>query len=180
MSLSKLLMLDLGSGLAGASQAMKARGWQVVTVDINPAFEPDIVADLTTFTWDGPRPDLIWGSPPCNEFSREFMPWCKTGVAPDMSLVLACLRIIREARPRYWVIENVMGALPWFEEVLGKPKAIYGPFYLWGFFPSPGDFRLKYRKKESFSSRNRAERAKVPHQLSEALALAVEGQRVLT
>lgn len=53
-----LLMLDLCCGLKGASAAMRDRGWEVVR---------------------GRRPDLVWASPPCTEFSRESMPWTKTG-----------------------------------------------------------------------------------------------------
>lgn len=174
-----MLMLDLGCGLKGASAAMKARGWQVITVDINPAFEPDIVADLREWSYTGPRPDLVWCSPPCDEFSRESMPWSKTGNLPDMSIVLACKRIIDECQPRYWVIENVRGAGHYFEPIFGRVRAIYGPFYLWGFFPTPGDFRLIYRKKESYSSKEKAARAMIPAQLSNALTEAIESQLTL-
>jgi site-specific DNA-cytosine methylase len=70
-----MLMLDLFAGRKGASRAMVARGWTVVTVDIDPSYEPDIVGDLRRWSWNGPRPDLLWASPPCDEFSRWFMPW---------------------------------------------------------------------------------------------------------
>ena len=35
-------MLDICAGLGGASQVMRARGWDVVTLDYDPAFECDI------------------------------------------------------------------------------------------------------------------------------------------
>ena len=130
-----LLMLDLFSGLGGASQAMKNRGWHVITVDINPDFQPDIVADVRDWHWHGQRPDLLWASPPCNEFAREFMPWSSTGRDPDRSLVQATLRIVAEAWPRYWILENVRGAVSWIYPLLGSPRTIIGAFYLWGFFP---------------------------------------------
>ena len=38
-----MLMLDLCSGLGGASKAMKERGWDVITVDVNPEFSPDVL-----------------------------------------------------------------------------------------------------------------------------------------
>ena len=172
-----MMILDLCAGLGGASQAMKERGWGVVTVDIDPSFNTDIVADITTWSWQGERPDLIWASPPCNEFAREFMPWCKTGKMPGMKLINACKRIIEECNPRYWVIENVRGAVPY----LGKPRAIVGPFFLWGFFPPLPDFVLDYRKKESMSSSRswKAERAKIPYRLSLEMALTIERQSVL-
>lgn len=170
-----MLMLDLCCGLKGASQAMTDRGWAVVTVDIDPSFDPDIVADLITWSWYGDRPDLIWISPPCTEFARESMPWCRTGLQPDMAIVNAGLRIAKEAQPSAWVLENVRGA----QTYLGPAREIHGPFYLWGNFPPLGKPIRRMRKKESYSSTQKAERAKVPYALSEALAIAVESQLVL-
>lgn len=167
---TKMRMLDLCCGLKGASQAMFDRGWEVITLDIEERFNPDIVVDVRSWKWGGGDLDLIWASPPCVEFSRESMPWCKTGKEPDMSIYHACRRIIGQAKSRYWIIENVRGAVAYF----GTPKSIYGPFYLWGFFPIPGKFKLKYRHKESYPSGRRAERAMIPYTLSENIAKAIE------
>lgn len=172
----KLLMLDIGSGLGGASQAMKSRGWRVLTVDIEPRFNPDFIADARTWSYEGERPDLVWASPPCVEFSRESMPWCRTGSTPDMSIVLGCKRIIDECQPRYWVIENVRGAVSHFRPYLGEPAARVGPFFLWGRFPPLGSIPRDWKKKESYGSKQRAERAKIPGGLSLALAQAIEWQ----
>lgn len=166
----RVLMLDLFSGLGGASQAMRARGWRVVTVDAEPRFQPDVVADLRAWAWDGERPDLVWASPPCDEFARESMPWCKTGRAPDLSLVMATLEIVRRAEPRFWAMENVRGAQRW----IGRAVKHVGPFYLWGWFPEFETLLTSYRKKESYSSTQDAARAKVPAEISIALALAIE------
>lgn len=177
-----MLMLDLGSGLGGASQVMKERGWQVVTVDINPDFKPDIVADLREFSWSGPRPDLVWCSPPCTEFAKFAMPcWydTKSLPEPDMSLVLACRRIADECEPRYWVIENVAGARDWFKPVLGEPSAVFRPYYFWGYFPDLGKPNGWGKKTKHLSSTAKAERARIPYQISRALALAVELQAEL-
>lgn len=170
------LMLDLCAGLGGASAAMRARGWGVVTLDNNPAFDCDVTADITTWRWVGPRPDLVWASPPCTEFSRESMPWCRTGQAPNMALTMACLRVIAETRPRFWVLENTRGAAPWFAPVLGPPRQIVGPFYLWGLFPPLGVGRIRMRPKESYPSSRPDLRAVVPEALSLAVAVAVESQ----
>jgi len=134
---------------------MNDRGWQVIRVDNDATFKPDIVADVRKWSWDGLTPDLIWASPPCKEFSRESMPWCKTGNNPDISIVLACKRIIEEVQPRYWIIENVKGAVRWLEPFLGPYRCNVGPFYLWGFFPELGDIKLNnFRKKESYGKRD--------------------------
>lgn len=171
-----MLMLDLCSGLGGASDAFRARGWEVVTVDNNNRFAPTICADLREWTYTGPAPDFIWLSDPCTEFARESMPWSRTGRQPDMSILLAGLRIIREARPRHWARENVRGSVRWVRDVLGAPREIHGPFFLWGTFPPLGKPVRRFRPKESYSSTQAAERAKVPYALSEAMAVAIEAQ----
>ena len=68
------------------------------------------MADLTTWSWTGEPIDLLWASPPCEEFAREWMPWSKTGKAPSMDLVNAVYRLVEEIQPRWWIIENVKGA----------------------------------------------------------------------
>lgn len=165
-------MLDLFAGLGGASQAMRERGWDVVTVDNDPRFGCTHTADLSTWSYDGPAIDLVWASPPCTEFSRESMPWCRTGKAPGLELVHAARRIIAEVAPTWWVIENVRGATKYLNPIMGEPKQSHGPFFLWGQFPA---FRCRVLPfKEKLSSKQRAERAKVPAGLSRALAIACE------
>lgn len=169
-------MIDLCAGLGGASQAMKERGWHVITLDSDSSFNTDIVADVRAWSWQGERPDLVWGSPPCDEFAREFMPWSKTGRVPDVSIVKACKRIIQETNPRYWIIENVQGAVKYFKPILGDPATIFKPFFFWGYFPDLGDLKFEYRKKESYSSKRKAERAKIPYEISLAFAMQIEQQ----
>lgn len=165
-------MIDLCSGLGGASRAMRKRGWMVISVDNESTFHPDIVADVRQWSWTGARPFLMWASPPCTEFSREFMPWCKTGKAPDMSIVQACVRVIMECNPRWWVIENVKGAIPWFRPILGEFRQSCGPFFLWGNFHP---FRLSVKGfKERLTSKARAKRAEIPLSLSEAICVSLE------
>ena len=168
-------MIDLCAGLKGVSAAMRERGWKVISVDIKPEFEPDIVADVRNWYYEGPRPDLIWASPPCDEFSREFFIWSRTGKAPDLSIYLACRRIINEANPRFWVIENVRGAVPYF----GKYSTVYYPYYLWGFFPPLPKIRLDFPHKERLNSSEKAKRAMIPYELSFLIASAIEKQPAL-
>ena len=174
----KMLMLDLFSGKGGASQAMRERGWDIITVDINPDFEPDICTDITTFHYSGPVPDLIWASPPCIEFSKASLPasWACNMIPaePDINLMLAAKRIIDDVKPRWWVIENVRGAVSWFIPILGPVRKKSGSRYLWGEFPifdcDPG-----YGKWRLPPSRDRAAiRSMIPRQLSKALSIAVE------
>jgi hypothetical protein len=169
-------MLDLCAGLGGASAAFRQAGWQVITLDYDGRFNTDIVADVRTWSWHGRRPDLIWASPPCDEFSREFMPWSKTGNTPALDIVAGCKRVIDEAQPKAWVIENVIGAVSHFRPLLGNYRAHYGPFYLWGDFPDIGRPSVVMRKKESMSSKAHEERAMIPAGLSLAMLRAITTQ----
>jgi len=176
-----LKMIDLCSGLGGASQAMKDRGWEVITIDNDYRFKPDLCIDVRKFHGFNFnfKVDLIWASPPCTEFAREWMPWTKTGLTPDMSIVKACLKIIENMKPRYWIIENVQGAVKYFEPLIGKPRKVINPYFLWGHFPPLGDIKITKRKKESYSSTQRADRARIPGEISLAVALAIENNWTL-
>ncbi len=178
-----MLMLDIGSGLGGASQAMKEHGWQVITVDIDSLFQPTVVADMRTWSWRGERPDLVWCSPPCTEFAKFAMPcWYlrESLPLPNMELVLACKRIIEECKPHYWVIENVRGAVEFFLPILGRPLLVCRPYFLWGHFPPLSINRWGWRRKtKDLSSTAKAKRAQIPASLSWALMVAVESQQTL-
>ena len=173
-----MLMLDLFCGTKGAGRAFREAGWDVVAVDNDARHRPDVLADLREWTWEGERPELVWASPPCTEFSRWAMPWCrKQGPPrPDLSLVEAALRVVQETQPHYWVLENVRGAVP-FLDFLGPPRVVAGPFHLWGYFPP---FRLELPPfKARLGSRDVVRRAAVPYRLSAALLAAVVGQAEL-
>lgn len=167
-----MVMLDLFAGTGSSSKAMKDRGWKVFTVDIDPQFKADIIADIRYLHFINIKPDLIWASPPCDEFSRESMPWCRTGNIPSLKLVHATYELIANLQPKFWIIENTRGAQRW----LGRAPVHYGPYYLWGWYPK---FTCNVRSnKEHLSSTQYIQRAMIPYNLSEALAIAVEGEGV--
>jgi len=166
-------VLDLFSGLGGFSKAFKDRGHEVIQLDCDPQFSPDICMDVMEFEPEGYY-DIILASPPCNEFSRESMPWIKTGVKPGLYLVERAKEIIENAYNEWWVIENVRGAVKWVKPILGDPVKRVGSRYLWGEFPI-FDAEHVYGKEKLFPSPNRAAvRSLIPYPLSLNLCIACE------
>ncbi len=55
------------------------------------------------------RPDLLIGGPPCVAFSKSgfWLDWKRDGIDPAASLLQAYTRVLAEARPRYFLLENV-------------------------------------------------------------------------
>ena len=55
------------------------------------------------------RPDLLVGGPPCTPFSKSgfWLNWKREGLDPDASLLQEYTRILREAKPRAFILENV-------------------------------------------------------------------------
>lgn len=175
-------MLDLCCGLGGANQAFVESGWEVITVDIEPEFEPVVLGDVRGLSGFEllerfGKFDLVWGSPPCTEFCKRLLPWTKEKINPDLSIYLAVKRMISEIESVYWVIENVRGAVKYF----GPSRQTIGPFYLWGNFPPIGAYGTKHYK-DSISGANQriraAKRAKVPYSISRALCdvLTLQGR----
>lgn len=192
-------MLDLFSGLGGASEAMVEAGWHVMRLENNPLLldvpktcewdlSKDEEIDALTNMQYWQKPDLIWASPPCVAFSDGFSApksiAKREGVKyePDMSLVQKSVEIIRRMEPKWWVIENVRGAQPYFNQLLGPRRQCIGSVYLWGNFPHLELGNWKMGKKEDDWSTNplRANiRAKIPIEISRALRRAVETQTIL-
>ena len=55
------------------------------------------------------RPDLLVGGPPCTPFSKSgfWLDWKRAGLDPEASLLQAYTRVLCEARPRKFILENV-------------------------------------------------------------------------
>ncbi len=67
------------------------------------------------------RPDLLIGGPPCVAFSKSgfWLDWKREGVDPAASLLQAYSRVLAEAKPRYFVLENVYALT--FDNRASKP-----------------------------------------------------------
>tara|TARA_R110000751_G_C13779688_1_gene480912 strand:+ start:2034 stop:2630 length:597 start_codon:yes stop_codon:yes gene_type:complete len=190
-------MLDLFSGFGGASEAMvQDSTWSVLRIDNNPLLSgvPNThimdIHDLTPLSKVGMQMDLIWASPPCRDFSSGYSSpksiWCREhgieSYQPNMELLEAALRIIEIVKPKYWVIENVAGSIRYFEEYLGEPRQIIGPYVLWGNFPildcNPEEIEAKSSKDVHSSNPLRSNyKAKVDIHISRTLKETIESQQ---
>ena len=151
-------VLDLFAGLGGWSNLARERGYDVCTVDNDPRFAPDLVADVATLEpadlpW---RPDLVLASPPCTAFSTlSFGHHWSPGRVPKtreallaIELVLATRRLLELLDPAAFVVENpraMLRKLPLLVGLerrtvtycrLGDPRRVQKPTDLWGGFPS--------------------------------------------
>ena len=197
-------MLDLFSGFGGASEAFyQDENWSVLRIENNPLLSgvPRTVIDDVKnlqpqnygnmwYNVDRKKIDVIWASPPCKDFSNGYNSPKSVhsrehgleSYEPDMSLLTAALDIIEIVKPKYWIIENVVGSIRYFREFLGEPRQIIGPYVLWGNFPllNVDNFELRAKSKKDVHSSNplRANyKAKVDFEISSSLKDAIENQK---
>lgn len=94
----------------------------------------------------------IIANPVCTEFSTANGFHKDNDYQKGMILVNHCLRIIEQAKPKWWVIENPANGK--LKDFLGKPKMIYQPWEfgspwtkktaLWGEFNQPKKLYTKW------------------------------------
>lgn len=175
-----MLILDVCAGTGSATQAFKDRGHDVDTLDI--VGEHTYVCDVRE--WHPTKQyDFIWMSPPCTEFSLAKRIHCRDR-HPDLSIVKACLRIVSEAVPEHWIMENPKGCLRHFigAPVITVRYSDYGgrtvkPTDLWGVFPwffSEGFNIHPTPWDTAFPCHTDKGRMKVPYGLSLAICKALE------
>ena len=186
-------IIDFYAGLGGASEAFVKDGrFQVVRIDNNVLLkdvEYMYIEDIPKLNVG--HIDMLFGeadlmifAPPCREFSLGYhAPKSKAArkgeeFQPDMSLLLKSLQIIKECKPKYWIIENVHGARTDFEPYLGEPTQVIGPFILWHNLPllsltnsALEDISGHKAKSDVWSSNplRTNHKAKWPYELSNAL-----------
>lgn len=113
--------IELFCGTKSFSTVAARYGFDTFTVDIEPSFNPDLVADIQRLDIaELPKhPFILWASPPCEAFSVAAIGknWNSGGTPKHPRAILAqklvakTLRIIREVRPSWWFIENPRGML---------------------------------------------------------------------
>ena len=180
--MKRLRVFDGCTEFGSETQAFRDRGHEVVTLGMEG--DVDIKCDIRQFHTDE-HYDFMILHPPCTEFSlaNYRLGACKNR-NPDMSIVDACFRLVRESMPDYWLIENPKGCLRYF---IGKPAyeikySDYGfpsmkPTDLWGYIPmfsfiAPND---EYKPWKESIPRDPKKRAIVPYFLGLSICKAIEG-----
>lgn len=132
MGSTKGVAISLFSGAGGLDLGAEAAGFDVraavehnrdaaLTMEKNfpklasPVIQQDILETSTAAILraaglrKGQRPDLLLGGPPCTPFSKSgfWLEWKRSGLDPDASLLQEYTRVLREAQPRSFVLENV-------------------------------------------------------------------------
>lgn len=204
-------VLDLCSGLGGFSEAFVAAGHDVLRIENNPLlvdvantkmmciFEfRDFLEEhyknsksMGDMLWTARfhKIDVVLFSPPCLEFSLAYdaprAVWARENAGipyePSMDLLECGMEIIAMLKPRYWIIENVRGASPYFSQLLGRARQINEAYFFWGNFPSfvPRAFPSKAEKDERWNPLRANVRGKIPIEISEALLEAIESQKCI-
>ena len=87
-------LLELCSGSGSLSRVARARGWEALTLDIDPRTRPDLVQDIREFdpTAHGEF-DWVHASPPCQFYSIACT-WCPRDFERGDQPSLAALRIL--------------------------------------------------------------------------------------
>jgi hypothetical protein len=86
----------------------------------------------------------VLAAPPCQEFSIAKNHDIKRDIEGGMEIVNACLRIIKEAKPDWWALENPVGLL---QKQIGPAQFSFQPWefgdpwtkrtMIWGEFKKP-------------------------------------------
>lgn len=134
------IILDLCGGTGAWSKPYKDAGYDVRLITL-----PD--NDVRTYIpFDGAYG--ILAAPPCCHLAGSGARWWKgkgyQALIEALSIVDACIGLVRVTRPVFWVLENPVGRLVHY---LGKPKMYFHPYEygdpyqkktcLWGNFKQP-------------------------------------------
>lgn len=108
----RVLELFKGSGSVGKYCNQYPAQYEVFSLDIDDAFNPDITEDILNWDFKSMFPsghfNIIWASPPCTEYSCIL--YSLKNRVRDLdkadAIVRKTLEIIDYFKPRYWFIEN--------------------------------------------------------------------------
>ena len=127
-------ILELFSGLESFSNVARERGHECFAIDLDRSFNPDLNIDILNFDIsmlpeEFRNIDIIWASPPCTVFSvASIRHYWKDGKPKNektlhgIALVKKTIEIIKDLKPKYFIIENPRGMLRKQEVVKGLKR----------------------------------------------------------
>lgn len=194
-------VLDLFCGKGGWSIPFIEDGAHVVGVDIKDLGYPGhlILEDIRNL--DGHRfrdYDFIVGSPPCNEFSTAMFQAISVGRKPNpekgLELIHEFNRFVAEAKPRFWLMENVRRLEKWYpiKPIWRFRMGAQAQRSTWGNLPIPlaTDLRFPnrilsttrgrhYAKRKGVKALVSADFAMIPYPIARFIADCVKQQIVI-
>ena len=116
-------VLELFSGTKSVGKVCQEMGFEVLSVDIDPRHNPDLLLDIRDFDefrYPKDHFQFIWASPPCESYSQ-----ARSNVKGDREeamrsaddLVRKTLDIIQHFNQASWCIENPATSRLWMREV---------------------------------------------------------------
>lgn len=176
-----LVMFDLGCGLGGASAAMRDRGWTVYRVDRMRDVRADRYCDLRSLIALPRGLDLIWCSTSCQQFTVSALPYgnlAQVKLKPiDLSVELHVRDLIERARPRFWLVENVVASRKWLSTIFGPVRCKTGGHCIWGNVPlmlAPIPAHKMERWRSWRGRKRHLALSLIPYEISAAVAETVE------
>jgi site-specific DNA-cytosine methylase len=118
-----MIVYDFFSGTGSSTKAFEDAGHHVFRFDIDTQFSANYV-DLMDVTGNDlmgyyGKPDFIWASPPCTAFSvagvshhfnKDGSTKSQTAIQ-GIALLAKTIQLIKELKPKHWVIENPRGMM---------------------------------------------------------------------
>ena len=142
-------LLDCFCGLGGVSDGFALEGFEVLGIDVEDmptkgykhGFIQADIRELKGEDYQGY--DVVWGSPPCRNFSCVGDVFGHTWKKPPdpegegMEIVNAYLKFVEDAQPKIWIMENVPRLQKYYKKAKVKTTLGCGTMKrcFWGNFP---------------------------------------------
>ena len=115
-------LLELFSGTGSVGRPWREAGHEVISVDIDPRYSPEICEDILQLSYCKLAPvECIWSSPPCDQYSRARTRGPPRNLVLADSLVAKTIEIIKYFQTLnpdlIWFIENGDSTLLWGREI---------------------------------------------------------------
>ena len=65
-------LLELFSGTGSVGRGFRDKGWEVLSLDVDPRSRADVLSNIMEWDYKQFAPghfDCVWASPPCTEYS---------------------------------------------------------------------------------------------------------------